>query len=892
MQILSRMVIGLALVWVSLVSHGAAAPVTLKTSHLVFQISPDTGAYEILDRDGKVTWRSNPYQPRFGEVTLEIEGKSQQAALDHCGVTRVSGGLELTFHPLASQTASRLKVTLRALSGGQTLEFRYKADESLNVQSVRLLEESLWVTDGEQGYVVVPVREGLLIPADSGLAFSHAFGTYAYEGCHMEMLGLVKGGAAALVYWSDPYVTAEVRSTLTNAAWFKGRQVLSPSLILRKSAESVCVRFLGPGDYVTIAKAYRDIAWQRGLLVRWDEKLAGHPERARLFGAVNFKLWNALERGMNEESTMETSLRVHWTFAEAAQVAEHLKNDLKLDKVLFLMGGWTHRGYDNQHPDILPAAPECGGTEALAACARRVQALGYVFGLHDNYQDMYRDAPSWNEDYLAKATGGRPIRGGTWAGGRAYITCSKKAVELARRPQNLPAVRTLVGPDAYFIDTTFAAGLLECHDPRHPLTLGDDIKWKQELSAYSRELFGIFGSECGREWAIPVSDFFEGLTGVSGGYYHDPGLLGKVGGVSVPLFEIVYRDSIAMYGKYGYDPARAAEYVLHHISIGRPLNYHSVPSHLYWTAPAGAGDPLAVRPQAPAIKQTGPRQVEVRYRWEVEKEPSDFRSVFVHFTDSVGTIKFQNDYPLPASGAAWKIGPNEHGPFPLTVPAGLKGRFDIRLGLLEAGSGRRAPLRGRDDGEGRFLVGRLNVDNDSVQFESLPPEALPGPGDPGLFVRGDDGWTQGLCALDRFVKNTYEVLSPLNELTAELTMTQHQFLTPDRKARRSVFSTGADAVEVIVNAGGADLKVPRKGPQTVVLPVYGFLIESAGFVAFHATSWGGHNYESPVLFTLRSLDGRSIAASRRVRVYHAFGDTRVRLWGEDHRVEKEAIIER
>ena len=396
---------------------GRAAPVTLKTSHLLFQISPDTGAYEILDRDGKVTWRSNPYQPRFGEVTLDVEGKSQQAALDRCDVTPVSGGFEMTFHPLASQAASRLKVTLRAQSDGRTLEFRYKADESLKVQSVRLLEESLWVTDGEKGYVVVPVREGLLIPADSGLAFTHSFHTYAYEGCHMEMMGVVKGGAAALVYWSDPYVTAEVRSALPDAAWVKGRQVVSPTLTLRKSADSVCVRFLGRGDYVTVAKAYRDIAWQRGLLVRWDEKLAGHPERAQLFGAVNFKLWNALERGMNEESTKETSVSVHWTFAEAAQVAEHLKSDLKLDKVLFLMGGWTHRGYDNQHPDILPAAPECGGTEALAACARRVQALGYIFGLHDNYQDMYRDAPSWNEDYLARAPGGSPIRGGIWAGG-------------------------------------------------------------------------------------------------------------------------------------------------------------------------------------------------------------------------------------------------------------------------------------------------------------------------------------------------------------------------------------------------------------------------------------------------------------------------------------------
>ena len=69
--------------------------------------------------------------------------------------------------------------------------------------------------------------------------------------------------------------------------------------------------------------------------------------------------------------------------------------------------------------------------------------------------------------------------------------------------------------------------------------------------------------------------------------------MSKLGATVVPLFELVYRDCIAMYGKYGYDPQRAAEYVLQHISLARPLNYHSIPPHLYWksefkpaTAPA------------------------------------------------------------------------------------------------------------------------------------------------------------------------------------------------------------------------------------------------------------------------------------------------------------------
>jgi hypothetical protein len=464
---------------------------------------------------------------------------------------------------------------------------------------------------------------------------------------------------------------------------------------------------------------------------------------------------------MNEESTKEEVVKVVWTFDEAAQVAEHLKNDLKLDKVLFVMGGWIHRGYDNQHPDVLPAAPECGGDEALARCTRRVMRLGYLLCLHDNYQDIYRDSPSWDENLIMKRPDGSLVKGGKWWGGRAYLTCSRQALELAKRPQNLPAVKKLTEADSYFIDTTYAAGLQECFDPQHPLTRADDMKWKQALSDYARELFGIFGSEDGREWAIPHSDFFEGLTGVDGTYFHGLEEMKRVGGLSVPLFEIVYRDSIALYGKYGFDITKSAEYVLYHLSIGRPLNYHDIPAHLYWKEAVAA--PSASAPAQPTA-------------------------------------------------------------------------------------------------------------------------------DPALFTRADRGWAEGLHPFDRFVKNTYEILSPLHELTAQMQLNQHQFLTPDRKVQRSVFGKGAARVEVIVNGSRENFQHQSKTGGTVLLPPYGFLIESPTFVAFHALTWNGLTYSAAPLFTLRSLDGKPLAQSANIRVFHGFGDARLKLGPLTHTVEKEAVL--
>ena len=735
-------------------------PFRISSPFIEFTLDPATGTYGLVDKAARVAWRSNPFLPRFGEVTLKTAGGSRRVNLDRCDVRPIAHGLEAVFHPLAEQPASWLRVTIRLLDDRQTLEFAYTAADPAAIDSVRLLDEALGITAPDPGYVAVPVREGLLIPADSGLAFTNRFDTYEYEGCHMAMLGVVKNGGSILITWSDPYVAAELRSVLPPENTGRGKQVLTTSLVLRKSARSFRLQCCGQGDYVTLAKTYRQIARTKGWLVPWSKKLPGHPDRAKLFGAINYKLWSILSRQMNDESTQEVSARLNWTFAEAAQIAEHLKNDLKLDRVLFTMGGWIHRGYDNQHPDILPAAPECGGDAGLADCAQRVRQLGYLFCLHDNYQDIYRDSPSWNTNLIMRRPDGTLAVGGKWDGGRAYLTCSPKALDLARRPQNLTAVRQLTAANAYFIDTTYAAGLQECFDPAHPLTRADDLRWKQALSDYARETFGVFGSECGREWAVPHSDFFEGLTGVSGHAYHNEKLPAALGATVIPLFEIVYRDGIAMYGKYGYNTRSSAGYVVQHVLLGRPLNYHDIPAHLYWKLPPREDSPAATRPEV----------------------------------------------------------------------------------------------------------------------------------DPAAFMRGDQGWTAGLHPLDRFVKNTYEVLSPLNELTAQLPLTRHQFLTPDRQVQRTVFGEGKQAVEVIANLGRATYAHQSRAGHAVQLPPFGFVIESARFVAFHASSWNGSTYAAPVLFTLRSLDGRPLDRSARVRVYHGFGDPRLQLGPSRVTVEKEAVL--
>jgi hypothetical protein len=216
-----------------------------------------------------------------------------------------------------------------------------------------------------------------------------------------------------------------------------------------------------------------------------------------------------------------------------------------------------------------------------------------------------------------------------------------------------------------------------------------------------------------------------------------------------------------MYGKYGYDPQRAAEYVLHHISLARPMNYHAMPAHLYWK--------------------------------QAESQPLD--------------------------------------------------------------------------------------------------DAEPGAGDKALFTRAGNGWAQWMHPMDRFIKNTYEVLAPLNELTARSQMSRHEFLNSDGTIERTVFGEGSSAMRIVINRSSANYVCESNLGGDVLLPPYSFLAESPTFVAFHSSSWGGVNYHSPTMFTLCGLDNRALSRSRRIRIYHAMGDADVRIGGVTRMVPREAVFE-
>jgi len=690
----------------------------LENRGLRLDLQPDASV-RLLDKSSGVVWTLNP--PR-----VVLKDKRTLECRPAKGITRSGDALRFSSEP---------GVEFELLMTGNPPAVEYSFRPGPELEEVRLLDHSL--EPGQQNYYAVPHRLGILLPVEGDKPYSRRLRAYETgRGYSMAMFGAVKNGSALLLSWDDVYTEILVDYSVEPRR-------LAASLAMRRSAHAVRLQPLGRGGYVEIAKAYRPIARRRGYLKTLADKVRENPAVERFFGAADFKPFAFVRNVPNTRwnKTDKEVLRISFSFEECAQLAEHYKNDLGIDRALLVLNGWINGGYDNRHPDVLPAAPEIGGNEGLTACSRRVRALGgWVFGLHDNYQDLYKDAPSWDESYIMKNADGSLRQGGVWAGGLAYLICSRKSLELARRPQNVPRVRELFAPDLYFSDTIFAAPPYECFDANHPLTLGDDIRYKQELCDYLRQQFGLFGSEEGREWGVAHADYLEGLMSHRTRFQRPDDT-----DIVIPLFELVFGDAIPIYAHQSDRPRPDNPvYILDHILYAEmPVYYFG--NHRYWSDP-GQG----------------------------------FRP-----------------------------------------PAGSEGRLVFAQG-------------------GRF----------------------------GL--------------IDQFIKNTYEVLSPLSRVTALLPMTDHRFVTPDRKVESTRF--GSD-VEVTVNYGPADFSTGR-----AVLPQYGFLIESPTLVAFYARQYRGLSYAEPSLVVLRSLDGRPLESSRRVRIYRGFGDRRVEWKGKVVEVETELVL--
>ncbi len=210
-------------------------------------------------------------------------------------------------------------------------------------------------------------------------------------------------------------------------------------------------------------------------------------------------------------------------FDELAQQLREMKSR-GVDRAYVTLAGWPCLGYDRQHPDVLPPAPDAGGWEGLKRWVDTCKELGYLYNLHDQYRDYYVDAPSYDpqfavheEDATSRPTAFPGTRFGTWKEGcipfMDYWDGGKMAYLNARfAPGHLIKNYQLIFDrgirmQGSYLDVFGYVPPTEDFNPEHPLTRADCMEYRARCFRWVRNNLGIVGTEAGADWAVPYVDY-------------------------------------------------------------------------------------------------------------------------------------------------------------------------------------------------------------------------------------------------------------------------------------------------------------------------------------------------------------------------------------------------
>ncbi|HOX03477.1 MAG TPA: hypothetical protein PKW32_14020 [Verrucomicrobiota bacterium] len=140
--------------------------------------------------------------------------------------------------------------------------------------------------------------------------------------------------------------------------------------------------------------------------------------------------------------------------------------DYGLTNSLVIMHVWQRWGYDYRLPDIFPPLPSLGTLEELRGLGRLCRQRGALWGLHDNYIDIYPDCDGFSYENVTFTAEGQPRKAWFNEGRNAqsYQFRPDRAQPFLRR--NLDQIAPALEPTSYFVDVWASINAFDYYDRR------------------------------------------------------------------------------------------------------------------------------------------------------------------------------------------------------------------------------------------------------------------------------------------------------------------------------------------------------------------------------------------------------------------------------------------
>lgn len=493
-------------------------------------------------------------RPSFdGDLTLS------DASGRELGATRLSSAARKAAEPFRTGFQTGIKVSLtgfRAPTGREIqarLNFFVGLDGKDEDLVCRVLAEDgearvrelLWPASFDPGSsesAVVPFMQGVLLPRDWPRAV-RLYDSLSYgRGLYMPWWGFDRKNASVLVLLDTPddagcrFDHPAGGPTSIDVRWVHSLGRWSYPRVVRFA-------FLDSGGYVGLAKRYRRYVVESGRFVSLREKIARNPLVGKLVGApvVHTSILYHVQPQSSYYDKKDPA-RNHQlvTFDKRVSELEALWA-LGVRRAYIHLDGWGFRGYDNLHPDILPPCPEAGGWDGMKRFADACDTLGFVFAIHDQYRDYYLDASSYNPRNAQVGENGRREFHATWYGGTQTYLCPSLAPGHVAKNHRAILDHGVKLRGAY-LDVFAVVPPDECYNPEHPVTRTDCLRFRGDCFDFVRSYGGVVSSEEPADWAVMKLDLVH-----HGPFPLDPNPgSGPAMGVPVPLFDLVYHDSILL----------------------------------------------------------------------------------------------------------------------------------------------------------------------------------------------------------------------------------------------------------------------------------------------------------------------------------------------------------
>jgi hypothetical protein len=379
------------------------------------------------------------------------------------------------------------------------------------IMEIGLLPDLMTSKVGDEGWFMIPAFSGCLVDFAERHPTTDRTRIYMDQG-EWEKFALMNcfaakfagSGILAIVAEGDfnCQVTTELSQKGENRIFPTFEIRRSPREILPQRTKEVVYNFLEgkQSEYPEMAKIYRKYLVEERGVSPLKERIKDNPTLAYSVDAMRVKIFLGCKTPFAVDGS--SPMRTYATFAQAEEILDAMKN-AGIDKAVVTLVGWNLGGHDGAYPTRFPVEPALGGEAGLRKLIKKAVDMGYQIVPHDNVTDVYRAAPDFDYEYVARTEYGEALPAGLWGGGQSFKVCP--TVYLDRYGSEFSRVKELGFTGHYYMDAQSTV-MWRCESEQHPADEEQFALSLARLTSLPREMYGAVAIEAPAAYSLPFID--------------------------------------------------------------------------------------------------------------------------------------------------------------------------------------------------------------------------------------------------------------------------------------------------------------------------------------------------------------------------------------------------